>query len=79
MTKTQFRKRTKQLKLSVARLIDDRIEKVIKSGCLDLDAYEDNYLLPNIFMSAIGKEIEFQFRPPSKKMQKESRNISHFL
>ena len=79
MTKTQFRKRSKQLKRSVARLIDDRIEKALLSGCLDLDAYEDNFLLPKAFMSAVGKEIEFQFRPLSKEMHTVAHNISHFL
>ena len=79
MTRTQFRKRSKQLKKSVAELIDAKIEHVLDSGCLDLKAYEDNFLLPKAFMSAVGTEIEYQFRPLTKEMRKVSDTITVVL
>lgn len=79
MTKTQFRRKTKSLKKEVNKLIDQRIEKVIQSGAIDFSKYENNYLLAKIFMSAMGSEIEFQFKPHNKEDIKERNNLKHFL
>lgn len=79
MTKTQFRKKTKALKRDISRLIDDRIEKVIKSGAIDFDKYENNYLLPKIFLSAMGSVIKYQFKPFNKEDQQEVKNLGLFL
>ena len=79
MTKAQFKKRAKELKKEVAKLIDNRIEKVLNSGCLPLESYEDNYLLPKAFISACGNEIKNQFKPFSKKEKKDAKNIELFL
>jgi len=79
MTKTQFRKKTKALKKDISKLIDNRIEKAINSGAIDFDQYEDNYLLPKIFMSAVGFEIEFAFRPLTKQDIKERNNLKLHL
>jgi hypothetical protein len=79
MTETQFRKRTKSLKREVNKLIDDRIEKILRSGALSLEDHEDDYRLPKIFMSAMGAEISFQFRPSSSDGQKEVKNIERML
>lgn len=75
MTRTKFRKRTKSLKKDMLLIIDQGIEKVIQNNLVDFDKYEDNYLLPKIFMSAIGAEIERQFRPLSKESKKDCDNL----
>lgn len=79
MTKTQFRKNTKALKKDILKLIDNRIEKAIESGAIDFDKYENNYLLPKIFISAVASEIEFQFRPLTKEGIKERNNLKLHL
>ena len=81
MTKTQFRKKSKYLRKEVGYLIDDRIEKILKSGALDLDKYGDDYILPKIFICAMVSEIYFQFKPLSntKEAKKEIKNIECFL
>lgn len=79
MTKSQFRKNTKALKKDVLKLIDNRIEKAINSGAIDFDTYENNYLLPKIFLSAVASEIEFQYRPLTKEGIKERNNLKLFL
>lgn len=79
MTKNQFRTKTKQLKKEISKLIDNRVEKVINSGCVDFDSYENNFLLPKIFIAAMGDEIKFQFKPLSKEGIEEMKNMSFFL
>ncbi len=79
MTKTQFRRRAKSLKKEVANLIDQRIEKVIQSGAVDFSKYENNYLLAKIFISAVGSEIEFQFKPLRPEDIKERNNLKNYL
>ncbi len=79
MTKTQFRKRTKQLKRQVNKLIDNRIEKFLNSGCEDLTDYEDDYQLPKYFIAACGEEIKFQFKPLYNQGNKIVKNIELFL
>jgi len=79
MTKTQFRRRAKSLKKEVANLIDQRIEKVIQSGAVDFSKYENNYLLAKIFISAVGSEIEHQFKPLRPEDIKERNNLKNYL
>ena len=79
MTKAQFKQKAKQLKKEVNKLIDTRIDKVIQSGAVDFDKYENNYLLPKIFISAIGSEIENQFMPLTKESRKEQKNLKLYL
>ena len=50
MTKTQFRKKVWSCKKDINKLIDEKIEKVLSSGCLDLTEYENNYRLPKYFL-----------------------------
>lgn len=79
MTRTQYRKKCKQLKKNAMQLIDTGIEKALKSGSIDLADYEDNYILPKIVLSAIGHEIAYQFAPHSKEDKKAVENLRLFL
>jgi len=79
MTKAQFRKKSKELKREVNKLIDERIEKVINGGCVELKDYENNYILPKIFIHAVADEIKFQFKPLYKEHYKISKNMTYFL
>jgi len=75
---------TKQLKSKVMAcirndkaLIEKKIEKAIKSGCMDIDGAENNFILPKRLLSAIYKEMSFQYFPLSdqKEAKKEVENI----
>ena len=57
MTRTQFKSKLPKMKLDILKLIDEKAEKFLASGCVDLDSYEDNYKLPGLFMMAVGLEI----------------------
>ena len=79
MTRTQFKAKCKALKPSINRLIDERIDKALNSGCLPLDSYDNDFELPKAFMSAVGSKIEGQFKPLTKELQKETNNIKLFI
>lgn len=63
----------------MSKLIDSRVEKIIKSGCVDFDSYGDDFILPKAFISAIGTEIKFQFKPHTEQGIQDSKNIEHFM
>lgn len=79
MTPEEFKFKVEELKPYILTLIDSRVEKFIKSGCTDLNDYENNYLLPKMFISAVANEIEYQFRPYNSAHRKEVRNIAKYL
>lgn len=79
MIEQQFKNKVNDLKDQIDELIDNRVEKILQSGCIDLNNYEDNYILPKIFIYAIGEEIKFQFKPLHKKHLKEANNMIHFM
>lgn len=79
MTKQQYYAKCEELKPDLMRIVDERIKKAGESGAIDFDSYENNYLLSKIVFSAIGREIERQFKPFSKRDIKEVNNIYKFL
>ncbi len=79
MTKTQFRQKTKSMKKDVNKFIDEKIEKLLVSGCIDLESAENDFRLPKCFMSAIGHEIKWQYAPHSKEGKETVENMTHFL
>lgn len=79
MTEQQFKSKVNDLKDQINELIDNRINRILQSGCIDLNDFEDNYILPKIFIYAIAEEIKFQFKPLDKKHLKEANNMINFM
>lgn len=79
MTKTQLKRKVKELIKENNKMIEEKLEKLLKSGAINLPDYEDNYVLPKIFMCAIGKEMQFQWKPYNQEDRKTVENVSNFL
>jgi hypothetical protein len=80
MTKEQFLAKVKEmLDDGFVDFIMKRAEKALKSGAINLDSYEDDYVLPKIFMSAMGDEIKFQYKPHNPKDIRTRNNLEKFL
>ena len=79
MTEQQFKNKVNDLKDQINKLIDNRIERILQSGCVDLNDFEDNYILPKIFIYAVAEEIKFQFKPLYKEHLKEAKNMINFM
>jgi hypothetical protein len=77
MTKKQLIKKVNDCLKSDKKLIQDKIQKAINSGCMDIEGAEDNYVLPKYLISAIYREMSRQYTPPygGRKAQKEINNI----
>lgn len=68
MTKEQFLSKVDEMTgEDFKKFIMERANKAWNSGAIDHDSFEDNYLLPKIFLSAMGEEIKFQYKPHSNK------------
>lgn len=59
--------------------LENELNKILESGCLDLTKYENDFILPKIVFSAILKSESFQFAPMSKEYHQEIKNVSKFL
>lgn len=79
MEKKELLAKIRELQETFSEDIEKELDKILKSGCVDLSKYENNYLLPKIIFSAILKSESFQFAPMSKEYQQEIKNISRFL
>lgn len=78
MTKSEFKKRLKTYIKNNVRL-DEKIEKVINSGCIDLENKEDNWRLEKAAAYAICLSIAEDFRPLHSQTRKEAKNIELFI
>ena len=79
MTEQQFKSKVNDLKDQINELIDNRIKKILQSGCIDLNDYPDNYILPRIFICSVAEEIKFQFKPLHREHLKEAENMINFM
>jgi hypothetical protein len=79
MTREQFLNKVKEMLPDMNLMLLEKAEEVLLTGAFDLESYEDNYLLPKIFLSAMGEEIKFQFEPFSKVDKKTRNNIINVL
>ena len=79
MTKTQLKKKIKELIKQSNKSMIKNLDKIINSGAIDLTQYENNYILPKICICALFKEERFQYKPLSNKARKELKNLEYFL
>ena len=65
MTKEQATQKFEELinNLDFKAWAMERAERMVTSGYVNLEDYEDDYILPKAMMSALGREIEWQYKP----------------
>ena len=83
MTKTQFKKKIASMKKDINKFIDAETLRLFKSGAIDIEAFEDDFLLPRIILSvALGNlttgHMEMVGRFAGKETKKEIENLSRF-
>jgi len=79
MNKEQFLSKVNEMIPDMNEWIIKKAESIVASGAVDLESYDDNYLLPKIFMSAMGAEIRFQYKPHATRDIKLRNNIETML
>lgn len=73
-----------QLKQKVQKMFDEIniqkcVDKIIDSGCVDINSWDDDFRLPKIVLSASLKELAFQYEPVDKSDKNEVSNIRLFI
>ena len=73
-----------QLKQKVQKMFDEIdiqkcVDKVIDSGCVDINSWEDSFRLPSIVLSASLRELAFQHEPVNLSDKNEVSNIRLFI
>ena len=79
MEKLELLSKVRELNKSFYEDLEKKLDKILESGCIDLQKYENDFILPKIIFSAILKSESFQFAPMSKEYQQEFKNVSKFL
>ena len=81
MTEEQFTIKLETLAEEVKQLIILRGKSILKSGGIDIIAWEDNYHLPKLFIMAMSDEIANQFSPHSMGSgdKREINNLKCFI
>lgn len=59
--------------------LDAKINKLLLSGCIDLDNKEDNWIIEKAAAYAIFTAIADDFKPLHSETMKEARNIQKFI
>ena len=79
MTNKDLKRRVKELiRQSLnAKRVDEMVNKVIASGCLDVEGAQETYRLPKQIVCAISKQLYFDYQPlyDDAKQKREIKNI----
>lgn len=79
MTKEDAKSKTLELAKEMFARVEGKIDKALNSGCIDLESYDGEYILPRIILNAVLQDCVYDTTPPLKKWQKEANNIYKFL
>ena len=52
--------------------------RLLASGAIDLERYEDNYVLPKILATAILRKVSYSWEPLSKEGKQTVKNLVNF-
>ena len=78
MTKEQVIEKVNKLINESADCMKKNVDRVLNNGSVDIENYEDNFLLPKIILQALLKEESFQYKLEGKD-KKVSDNIYNCL
>jgi hypothetical protein len=84
MTRDELDSRVEELLegLDIKKEMTTLVAKVLNQGAVNLEGYENNYLLPKILLfCAFESYAREYFKPPihNKEAQKEIKNIKYFI
>ena len=79
MTEKQLRAKLSECLKNDKEMIPQLIDRVIKSGCLNIEDAENNFILPKSMLCAIYKEMAYQYEPFSKEGKENVKNILLFI
>ena len=78
MKKTEFKARLKAY-LNNNINLESKIDKLLASGCIDLENKADDYMLEKAAAYAILTSVADDFKPLHSQTMKEAENIINFI
>lgn len=62
-------------------ILIEKVDKLLDSGAINYERYEDNYLLPKLIMQALGSCMTRLYSHPyaTAKEKKEIKNFGYFI
>lgn len=79
MTEKQLRAKLSECLKEDKEIIPNLIDKIIKSGCLNIEGAEDNFIIPKAILCAIYREMAYGYEPMSAEGKANVKNILPFL
>ena len=71
--------RTMELLRNHSNLIEEKIDKALNCGAINIEDYDEDYELPRIILHAVMKAMVDETRPLYNSNRKESDNLYLFL
>ncbi|MFA5436574.1 MAG: hypothetical protein WC372_11105 [Candidatus Neomarinimicrobiota bacterium] len=80
MKHNSLTKKVKELITNATRreMIEKYISRIEGSGMVDIESYDDNYLLPKIIACAIFEELSWQSQPLDNKSKKLAKELQRY-
>jgi len=75
MTRKEFASNLNELIEQIPNIIKGQAQHYIVSGAINLDDYENNFILPKVVLCASLSEVKFQFQPLSDDGKKLVKNL----
>ena len=79
MTKAQVRKKFRTLQKENRKRENDLLEKALTCGSLDVESYDDKFVLPKIIMHVVCHAMADDWAPFTKEQDEEVENLKCFL
>lgn len=78
MTKDECLKKIDSMMVDVINYIPNEVKRLIASGGIDLDSYENNHEAPKILLAVALKNCHHQYTPLYQPGRGTMENLDHF-
>lgn len=78
MKKNQVIAKYRRMKKELHAGIDKEVERLLNSGGIDPEKFENNFRLPKILLCAALHHQVFQYQPNTKEDRSDVTNLTHF-
>lgn len=75
MTKEEFNEKVSELLISVNDVVKYECYKLFKSGVIDVEKYDNDFVLPRIILNVALKKATTAHRPLFKESQEEVKKL----
>ena len=79
MEKEQLEQKTGEVLEMTFELVHRKVKKAIESGAINVELYENNYLLSKIIVCAVLSDVSDIYKPIKKKDITAVNNLKKFL